>query len=153
MSDTTWVYVLWSDTDQLLYVGITNHLRRRLEEHQATKPWFWQVAHAQHFPFESRAEALLAEATLIRQYTPVYNIAHNDNERCHSRHAVPCWFCFDFGFRIWVDPWDDTRDDASWTWQSAHECRQCGSEFTVAWDYFTGDPVEFEEYLPVGWAA
>jgi hypothetical protein len=72
-----WLYRLWSASDELLYVGITDrgHLRER--EHARSKPWWPEVHHATYEPVDTRAELRYREAEAIRNGRPKYNIQHN----------------------------------------------------------------------------
>ncbi len=70
---TEWfVYVLVSQTSERTYVGVTNDLRRRLDQHnghapggakstRAGRPWRLGCTHG---PFETKGEALQAEFRL-----------------------------------------------------------------------------------------
>jgi hypothetical protein len=61
------------DTDDLLYIGITNNLFRRLDRHEE-KSWWWK--HAGHVTWEiypTRKRAYTAEQRLIHMYRPVGN--------------------------------------------------------------------------------
>ena len=72
-----WLYRLWSASDELLYVGITDrgHLRER--EHARAKPWWPEVHHATYEPVTTRAELRFREVEAIRSGRPKYNIQHN----------------------------------------------------------------------------
>jgi len=64
-----WVYVLVSETTGETYVGVTNDLERRVEQHNGERPGGakttrrgrpWSIG-ATHGPFASRGEAQAAE--------------------------------------------------------------------------------------------
>ena len=68
----------WYDVDSnLLYVGITNHLMRRAEQHSDDKPWWTQVTSSVVEWFPTRQAALTAETNAIHTERPVHNIAQN----------------------------------------------------------------------------
>ena len=68
----------WYDVDsRLLYVGITNHLMRRAEQHSDDKPWWSQVASSVVEWHPTRQAALAAETNAIHTEHPVHNIAQN----------------------------------------------------------------------------
>lgn len=73
----TSLYRFFDAAGTLLYVGITNHLPRRLGQHGEDKPWFAQASTVtvEHYP--DRAAALTAETAAITGERPVYNVHHN----------------------------------------------------------------------------
>ena len=72
-SEATYVYRLFNESDDLLYVGISNNIKRRFTEHSC-KPWFADVArsHVQEFP--TRKSALVHEALAIVSECPTHNV-------------------------------------------------------------------------------
>ncbi len=70
----TTLYRLWNDRHALLYVGITNDLDARTEEHRADKSWWGEVAQITTEEFGSRRLALEAETRAIFWEQPRYNI-------------------------------------------------------------------------------
>jgi hypothetical protein len=72
-----WLYRLWSASDELLYVGITDRGHTREREHARLKPWWPEVHHATYEPVETRAELRHLEVQAIRMGRPKYNIQHN----------------------------------------------------------------------------
>lgn len=72
--DKTSVYRLFDCDGRLLYVGISMTLAQRIGQHQDAKPWWGDVHTIQHESFKTRAEALAAEATAIRDEKPAHNI-------------------------------------------------------------------------------
>lgn len=101
-TDRTAIYRLFDETGQLLYVGLTCQLARRLSSHELEKTWWADVAHisVEHYP--TRDEAIDAESVAIRREGPRYNIvqpvgrprrvASSDPEGLHThplRHARP----------------------------------------------------------------
>ena len=72
------VYRCYSDAGELLYVGVTGRLGRRLGDH-IQKAWFTQV---RGMTFEWHAEeldALNAERRAIHVEHPKYNVVHRNN--------------------------------------------------------------------------
>ncbi|MFJ3601877.1 GIY-YIG nuclease family protein [Streptomyces anulatus] len=76
-SAPTAVYRLRDNTQQLLYVGISDDPLRRWPEHAKDKPWWQDVANFSIEWFGSRPEALTAEALAIKSERPLHNIVHN----------------------------------------------------------------------------
>ena len=70
----TTLYRLWNDQHALLYVGITDNVDARMEEHRADKPWFDEVAQVSTEELNSRRQALEAEARAIYWEQPRYNV-------------------------------------------------------------------------------
>lgn len=74
---TTYLYRLTDRYGTLLYIGITNNPDRRMEQHASTKPWWDEVRYGHLEVYRTRAQALAAERTAIRQERPLYNLVHN----------------------------------------------------------------------------
>lgn len=74
------LYRLSDDGGRLLYVGITNNLNRRFKAHQATQPWWDEVAHCRTEFFLSREELVHAEWQAIRDEAPLYNQSHSSTD-------------------------------------------------------------------------
>jgi predicted GIY-YIG superfamily endonuclease len=68
------LYRLWNQGHLLLYVGVTESLDRRLEEHAAGKPWYSEVASVSTEALPTMRLALEAEARAIFWEQPRYNI-------------------------------------------------------------------------------
>ena len=51
MSETHYIYRLYNEKDQLLYVGITNDVNRRMAEHRASQEWFGLVVREEREKF------------------------------------------------------------------------------------------------------
>src|SRR4051812_4140719 len=58
----------------VLYVGVTEDVRRRLAEHQRSSPWWGLHAQIDVDEFDTMAEAKAAEDDGICRYDPPYNI-------------------------------------------------------------------------------
>lgn len=78
----TSLYRFFDKADQLLYIGITNSVPRRFDQHDDDKPWYADVTRVvlEHHP--DRQAALAAEKAAIQAEHPKYNIVHN-----HGRTA------------------------------------------------------------------
>lgn len=70
----SWVYQCYCAHGEMLYVGVTFNLERRLEEHRR-KEWWHHVGWIQSDLYASREQAFDVEAFYIRTYRPQYNIA------------------------------------------------------------------------------
>ena len=72
----TALYRNYDRTGVLLYVGISLHPDRRLNEHRSTE-WFDSIDEIEIEWFDCRKSARCAELKAIRDEHPLYNIAHN----------------------------------------------------------------------------
>ena len=77
LHEPTHVYYFFDRQGNLLYVGITNNLRRRWEQHAEDKPWWHLVARKESCLYSSRQEAEKVEAHQIRTHRPLFNRAMN----------------------------------------------------------------------------
>jgi predicted GIY-YIG superfamily endonuclease len=68
------LYRLYDMEGRLLYVGVTNELRRRWQQHSTSQKWWHLVARRVVEWHESRAAAELAETAAIEAEMPLYNI-------------------------------------------------------------------------------
>jgi predicted GIY-YIG superfamily endonuclease len=73
-----WMYRLYSASDELLYIGITDRGHTREKEHARLKPWWPEVHHATYEPVDTRAELKHRESVAIRRERPKYNIQYNN---------------------------------------------------------------------------
>lgn len=71
----TALYRFYGSDGDLLYVGITNNVQRRMESHKSRKPWWWLSARIEIAWFECRDDALQAESVAIRDEGPLFNEA------------------------------------------------------------------------------
>jgi predicted GIY-YIG superfamily endonuclease len=76
-ADSQAVYRCFSEGGQLLYVGTTGNLGRRLAEH-AQKIWFLEVRGITLEWFPDEVRALAAERRAIFVERPKYNLAHKN---------------------------------------------------------------------------
>lgn len=102
MSDTTYLYRLYDDAGQLLYIGISNRPVRRWIEHLTSKPWADQVARMERgHGYPTHADARAAEKLAIRSEYPRHNIEHNNYEE--YRRFLPVPLDPDEARAAWVD--------------------------------------------------
>lgn len=87
MTARTAVYRFFDKDDQLLYVGVAKDPERRWAKHASDKDWWSQVARKTTEWHDTRAEALAAEATAIREDWPKYNVTHNVRDRAQRAEA------------------------------------------------------------------
>jgi excinuclease UvrABC nuclease subunit len=78
------VYRLRNPDGDLLYIGCSGILMRRMEQHSVESGWWSQVAtiEVEHHP--TRTAALMAETAAIASESPLYNKNHNSS----SEHLV-----------------------------------------------------------------
>lgn len=76
----TYVYKLYDLGEQLLYVGIAEKLLSRMKQHEATKPWWPDVARIEFIEYTSRATARDVERTHIRTLLPEYNVSDRPSD-------------------------------------------------------------------------
>lgn len=73
---TIYVYSLWNDQNDCLYVGTTINLRRRFQEHARLTAWWPEATFYQDIPITNPVDARTVEKALIRAYQPEHNIRH-----------------------------------------------------------------------------
>lgn len=85
--DKTAVYKHIGKDGIILYVGMTNHMPRRLKEHDKASYWYDDVKNIEIEWFDTRDDAVQYEQEMIRQLSPEHNIHHNsDGEGEQDRH-------------------------------------------------------------------
>jgi predicted GIY-YIG superfamily endonuclease len=67
------VYRLFDAEDRLLYVGCSDCVECRLDQHRLSKRWFGDIARHTVDEFPTRREALAAERVAIQTETPLHN--------------------------------------------------------------------------------
>lgn len=70
------LYRFYSDTGQLLYVGITMNPAQRFKSHRGTKDWWGDVSGISIEHYGSREDLANAERRAIRVERPMHNVAH-----------------------------------------------------------------------------
>ncbi|MGH3489475.1 MAG: GIY-YIG nuclease family protein [Actinopolymorphaceae bacterium] len=73
-SESCSLYRFYDREGDLLYVGITKKLPRRLREHEIDKAWWTEVQQVTINHFETRDRALEAEAGAIYHEQPRWNV-------------------------------------------------------------------------------
>lgn len=73
----TWLYRMWDQSGNLLYIGISNNAFTRFSQHEKAKPWINEVARWERDRFDDRESALKAEREAIKKERPKYNVVHN----------------------------------------------------------------------------
>jgi len=92
----TALYRLYSHTGNLLYVGVTDHLKTRLAAHAKEKPWWPEVVRKTVTWYPSKPEAEDAEALAIREERPAHNVMEPVprgavRKRGRNRHPLVGW--------------------------------------------------------------
>jgi hypothetical protein len=77
----TALYRFYGTNDQLLYVGITERLGERWENHVRRKAWWSSVRRQTVDWYPTRAAAAAAEVAAITADKPLYNIVHSTRGR------------------------------------------------------------------------
>lgn len=77
MNETVSLYRFFNTTNELLYIGISNRVPRRLDEHHDDKPWYLEITRVEVEHHPNRGAALAAEKTAIKAERPKYNVVHN----------------------------------------------------------------------------
>lgn len=83
---TTFVYRAFGTRGELIYVGISQSWRHRLEGHRKSSPWWQYVRHVEIQEFPDRASAFAMESWSIQHETP---LANTDLQHKHSPATPP----------------------------------------------------------------
>jgi len=107
-SERTAVYRIRGEDDVLLYIGMTNSVQFRWNQHQAVQPWWDEVRSITVEWYDTRAEAAEAEEDAIVAEQPKYNVTylkpgHGRRGRRPNPAAVD-WKSFI------IEPQDDDED-------------------------------------------
>ena len=84
----TALYRLFDGGDTLLYVGITEHVAHRFQQHAALQRWWPEVARKTVQWYNSRPDATEAERIAISEESPRYNIAGSSRPPRRSPRAI-----------------------------------------------------------------
>ena len=71
-----YVYTLYGDRDEAIYIGKTGDLDARMSQHYTTKAWWHEVKRIS-FEALSFKDASIVEKEFIHLYKPKYNLTHN----------------------------------------------------------------------------
>lgn len=74
---TAAVYACNDATGRSVYIGHTEHVSDRIDDHRTRAAWWPQVASVDVYPCDSREVAVYLERNLIRECGPLYNVAAN----------------------------------------------------------------------------
>ena len=77
---TQWLYRMFNDDGELLYVGITSRRWQRWREHEKSQPWIQEATVFRWQGFYSRTAVERAERDSIREEKPKYNVVFNRND-------------------------------------------------------------------------
>ena len=77
MSKAHFLYRHFGVNLELLYIGVTNNVQRRVKDHSKNSDWFPTVRNITMEVFESREEVLDAEKEAIKKEKPKHNIHHS----------------------------------------------------------------------------
>lgn len=72
-----YVYLMYDADNVLLYVGITDNIKRRLRGHYKDKHWIDDVVRVSYETYDTREDAKFMERRFICLYRPKYNIHYN----------------------------------------------------------------------------
>lgn len=79
---TYYVYRIWNKWDTLLYIGFTDNLERRMNEHRRGTPWIRQAARWESTEeYDTEEDARSAEARAINLEHPQFNLRYKGNTR------------------------------------------------------------------------
>lgn len=90
VDERTALYRVFGDVDLLLYIGISDDFGRRWKDHAKTQPWWGEMRRltVDHW-YDTRDEALDAEAAAIFSEQPKYNVMHRKQpERLVKRRVA-----------------------------------------------------------------
>ena len=116
MSDkkATALYRAYSQTDQLLYVGISLSVMNRLSQHKTSSAWFKKASRVEVEWHPTKKAALEAELIAIRNENPIYNkagaIAREEPHVARDFHIGGSMSDLVFGVKAWVrlvTRWED----------------------------------------------
>lgn len=76
MSDETetYLYRLWSSGGDLLYIGVTSDIERRMTQHSKVQSWWGDVAMWGIQVLPTRSAAFAAEAAAVAGESPRHNL-------------------------------------------------------------------------------
>jgi hypothetical protein len=86
----THLYRYFASDGRLLYVGISVSAFLRHMQHRAQSHWFPDSGNMTWQTFETRREAIAAEAAAIRTERPIHNAVHNPDPSPESPLLALC---------------------------------------------------------------
>lgn len=73
----TWLYRMFNDDGELLYIGITKNRYQRWRDHEKSKPWISEATTWKWEVIDPQADPLEVEKRAIKSERPRYNVIHN----------------------------------------------------------------------------
>ncbi len=101
---TTFVYRAFGICNELLYVGISQSWRLRLEGHRKNSMWWTHVRHIEVQEFADRASAFAMESWSISNENPIFNL-ESQSKHAPGAEPIPA-----VSFGRWVDHWTLSGD-------------------------------------------
>lgn len=87
-----WLYILFNEREEALYVGISVDVDRRYCEHMQTQPWAAEIHSMLWLPVSDKPTSLVfalrTEEVLIKLIKPRYNKTHNLDRIMEERSRV-----------------------------------------------------------------
>lgn len=71
------LYRILGEGGELLYVGISLNVAKRMSEHRSEKSWWDEVTDIKREHYSTRETALEVESRTIKREQPKYNVMHN----------------------------------------------------------------------------
>lgn len=81
------LYAYLDEDGSYLYIGQSYNLYARRHHHMARSPWWSGQEPVILASYDTRREALDAEAAAIRQHRPKFNVMHNDRREARGQCA------------------------------------------------------------------
>lgn len=82
----TYVYRVFALDRSLIYVGISQQWRQRIDNHRKRADWWKHAAHIEISEYGNRSEAFAAESWAIRHEAPIMNL---EEQRKHVPEIPP----------------------------------------------------------------
>lgn len=109
-----YIYTCYSKDKELLYIGKTNNLKRRIKEHEKTSKWIDYVENIFYSKLNTSVEMSIYELYYINKYKPKYNLMDNYNESTnlqlseltfeHYTNFVNIKSMFEWDLKEWFNP-------------------------------------------------
>lgn len=84
----TTLYRAYGADDVLLYLGVTDALKKRVAQHRRSSDWFPDAVRWTEEAYPERDAALTAERTAIATENPLYNDQGADHSACEHPRCV-----------------------------------------------------------------
>jgi len=86
--ETFCVYVVYNDTDQALYIGLSEDVTKRLRTHERKAEWWKDHKIVDILNCKSKDEMIKTEKRLIKELSPLYNQTAG-GETCSGSQNYP----------------------------------------------------------------